>query len=248
MLNDERRKKILELLIAEDQMRVSELIGRVDGSPATIRRDLTFLEKNGYIIRTHGSVKYVQPEMVHTLEFSDEILAIAKEAAKMVNEGDTILMDSGVTTLALANHLIGVNDLTVITNSIPVASLYSSNEHIQTYITGGYLKPRENALVGNDTIDYLTKIHAPKLFLSTTGVRAGEGLTCVTPFQADVKRAMIEASDEVILLATAEKLEKDALRVFATFDMIDVLVTTEEIRNPQLKACLDENHVRVVIA
>jgi len=248
MRNDERRKKILEMLMAEETMKVSDLIESVDGSAATIRRDLNFLEKNGYILRTHGSVKYVLPELVQTTEFSSEMIAMAKEAAKLVEDGDTILMDSGFSTLALAYQLTSKNDLTVITNSIPIANLYSSVGRVQTYVTGGFLRPRENALVGNDTVEYLRKMHAHKLFLSTTGVREANGLTCVTPFQADVKKAYIEAADEVILLATADKFEKDGLRVFATFDQIDCVVTTASIKSEAIRKDFENHHIRVIVA
>ena len=126
MRNDERRKQIVEIVMEEESIRVSDLIDRVDGSAATVRRDLTFLEQNGYILRKHGFVKYVQPEMVQSIEFSPEMLEIAKAAAKLVEDGDTIMLDSGFSTLALAYQLTSVNNLTVITNSIPVAALYNS--------------------------------------------------------------------------------------------------------------------------
>ena len=116
MRNDERRKQIVEIVMEEESIRVSDLIDRVDGSAATVRRDLTFLEQNGYILRKHGFVKYVQSEMVQSIEFSPEMLEIAKAAAKLVEDGDTIMLDSGFSTLALAYQLTSVNNLTVITN------------------------------------------------------------------------------------------------------------------------------------
>lgn len=248
MRNDERRKQIVEIVMEEDSIRVSDLIERVDGSAATVRRDLTFLEQNGYILRKHGFVKYVQPEMVQSIEFSPEMIEIAKAAAKLVEDGDTIMLDSGFSTLALAYQLTGVNNLTVITNSIPVATLYNSIDHIQTYVTGGFLRVRENALVGTDAIESIRKMHAEKVFISTTGIRQTSGLTCVSAFQEDVKRAFVNAADKVILLATDKKFEKDAVRVFATFDQVDTIITNKPIESKVLLQSLNKNNVEVIIA
>ena len=248
MRNDDRRKQILEIVMAEDSIRVSDLIDRVDGSAATVRRDLTFLEQNGYILRKHGFVKYVQPEMVQSIEFSPEMIEIAKAAAKLVEEGDTIMLDSGFSTLALAYQLISMNNLTVITNSIPIAALFNSIEHIQTYVTGGFLRVRENALVGTDAVESIEKMHAGKVFLSTTGVRETSGLTCVSAFQEDVKRAYVNAADHVILLATDQKLGKDAVRVFATFEQIDTIITNKPVASKVLAQTLEKCNVEVIVA
>ena len=248
MRNDDRRKQILEIVMAEDSIRVSDLIDRVDGSAATVRRDLTFLEQNGYILRKHGFVKYVQPEMVQSIEFSPEMIEIAKAAAKLVEEGDTIMLDSGFSTLALAYQLISMNNLTVITNSIPIAALFNSVEHIQTYVTGGFLRVRENALVGTDAVESIEKMHAGKVFLSTTGVRETSGLTCVSAFQEDVKRAYVNAADHVILLATDQKLGKDAVRVFATFEQIDTIITNKPVASKVLAQTLEKCNVEVIVA
>ena len=193
------------------------------------------------------SVK-VQPEMVQSIEFSPEMIEIAKAAAKLVEDGDTIMLDSGFSTLALAYQLTGLNNLTVITNSIPVAALFNSVEHIQTYVTGGFLRVRENAMVGTDAIESIEKMHAVKVFLSTTGIREGIGLTCVSAFQEDVKRAYVKSADKVILLATEQKFEKDAVRIFATFDQIDAIVTNKPIESKGMLQCLDKYNVEVIVA
>ena len=186
--------------------------------------------------------------MVQSIEFSPEMIEIAKAAAKLVQDGDTIMLDSGFSTLALAYQLTGVNNLTVITNSIPVAALYNSIDHIQTYVTGGFLRVRENALVGTDAIESIRKMHAVKVFISTSGIRQTSGLTCVSAFQEDVKRAFVNAADKVILLATDKKFEKDAVRVFATFDQIDTIITNKPIESKVLLQSLKMNNVEVIIA
>ena len=248
MKNDERREKIYDMLVREEKMSVNDIIRRVGDSPATIRRDLTFLEKNGYILRTHGYAKYIQPEIVHMKEFSADKIAIARAAVKLVEEGDALLLDSGFSTLALAYQMVGMKNLSIVTNSIPVAHLYSTHGEIQTYLTGGFLRVREAALVGREVEEYVSRIHVSKLFLSTTGVRGTEGLSCVTPFQAEVKRAFMRAADQVILLIEHGKFDIDALMVFARFEEIDCIVTSEPIASPDLATHLDKLGVKVIVA
>ena len=248
MRNDERKKQILEILKKEENIRVSDLIEKVEGSAATVRRDLINLEQNGLITRRHGFVKNVKPDMGRQVEFSSEMIGIAKAAARMVEDGDTIMLDSGDCTLALAYQLTGVRNLTVITNSVAIAALYNSVETIQTYLTGGVLRVKENALVGTDTVETIRKMHADKLFLSTTGFRETMGLTCVSQFQEDVKRAFIQSADEVILLAVPQNFQRDAVRVFAGFDQLNCVITSGAVESGTLLESLKKNSVKIVTA
>ena len=251
MRKDERRKQIIEILTVYERMAVSDLIDKVDGSPATVRRDLDFLERNGYVERTHGHVRYIPPEVVQVQEYSEEKLAIARAAREFIREGDTFLLDSGMTTLALAQQLKDVHGVTMITNSIPVVNLYSQSpaySGIQTIMTSGFLRQRESALVGADAVEFIRKIHADKLFLSTTGFRGTEGLTCVTPFQAEIKQAFIDSAKEVILLAESYKFTMDALKVFAPYEKIDYIITDAEIPFRELADHLEKVGVKVIVA
>lgn len=245
---DERRRQILAVIQSGGNMRVSQVIECTGFSPATVRRDIAFLQNNGIVTHSHGYVQYVKPTVVPTEEFSDGVLRIAAAAAELVEPQDTFIMDSGSTTFAMAYQIAEKTDITVITNSVPIVSLFSSSENIQTYMTGGFLRAREAALVGEDTVAFINGIHAKKLFLSTTGIRGSEGLTCVTPFQADVKRAFIRAADKVILLADASKFKRDGLRVFATFDQIDTIVTDEPISSGAVRQRLEQLNVEIIVA
>jgi len=245
---DERRKHILAIIQREGRIRVSAIIEETGFSPATVRRDIVFLTENEIISHSHGYVQYQKPEIVPTQTFSDATLKIAAAAAKLVAPNDTIIMDSGTTTFALAHQIIDASDISVITNSIPIANLFSTAENIQTYITGGYLRVREAALVGDDVINFVEKLRAQKLFLSTTGIRGTEGLTCVTPLQADVKRAFIKAADEVILLADSRKFNRDALRIFSSFDCISTIITDKPLESAALQKHLEQLGIRIILA
>ncbi len=245
---DERRKKLMDILMEVGKVRVSDLIDQTGISPATLRRDLSFLESTGYVDRTHGYARYLQPDMIKQENFSPEIRRIAKVAASLVKNDATIFLDSGLAPLALGYELMERDFLTVITNSIPVAQLYSSCSNIQAFVTGGYLQIREAALVGDDAIDYIKRFHTHQLFLSTTGVRVNAGFTCVTPLSADVKKAMVDYADEVIVLAQKEKLERDALRVFAPLEKVNTIITSAPISDPVLKSRIEELGIRLIVA
>ncbi|MFV0363464.1 MAG: DeoR/GlpR family DNA-binding transcription regulator [Suipraeoptans sp.] len=247
MRTEERRHDILDMIIKNSPVQVSELIERIGDSPATIRRDLTFLEKNGYIVRTRGYAKYVTPEVVHKISFSEGKIAIAKKAAEMVMDGSTIMLDSGSQILALAYQLIGKKDLTAVTNSLSIANVFSMAE-VTTHVTGGVLIGREEALVGPEAENYIRKIKAPLLFISTTGVRGTQGLACVTPFQANIKKAFIESAQKVVALIEEEKMDMDALRVFADFKDIHMIITSAPLKDKALENRLSELGVEVIVA
>lgn len=242
-----RRQEIIKLLSLETSMRVEDIIRRFDMTPATIRRDLSFLEKTGAIMRTHGAAKIVNPFPARNVMFSDEKMAIAKCAARLVDDGTSIILDSGTTTLSLANRLVGKRDLTVITNSIAIANTFAVTD-VTTIITGGVLIGRQQTIIGPDAEHFLANIQASTLFLSTTGIDSGNGLTCVSPFTASVKKAMMKAAKRVVLLCDSSKFNVSGLVLFARFEQIDQLITSRPIADKTLLASLQGAGVEVTIA
>jgi DeoR/GlpR family transcriptional regulator of sugar metabolism len=241
-----RRQEIVKMLSLESPMQVEDIIGRLDATPATIRRDLTYLEKTGAIMRTRGAAKIVNPFPTRNIMFSSEKLLIAKYAASLVEDGSSIILDSGTTTLALANQLVNKKYLSVVTNSISIVNAFA-NTDISTTIVGGYVLHREQAVVGPDAEAYMKNIHASKLFLATTGIRIPEGLTCVSPFQASIKKAMIQSANKVILLADSSKFEASGMMQFADFKEIHCLITSKPLKDKELRKWLDNLGVEVVV-
>ena len=244
---ENRRQEIIKMLSLESPMLVEDIIKRLDATPATIRRDLTYLEKTGAIMRTRGAAKIVNPFPTRNVMFSSEKLAIAKYAASMVEDGSSIIMDSGTTVLALANQLVNKNNLSVVTNSVAIVNAFS-NTDISTTITGGFIAHRQEAVIGPDAEAFMKHIHVQTMFLSTTGIRSPEGLTCVSPFQASIKKAMMQSANKVILLADSSKFEVSGMILFADFKEIDCLITSKPIKDKELKKRLDSLGVKVVIA
>ena len=243
---DERRQQIIRILQENGTVSVNSLIAAMEESPATIRRDLTFLEENGVIQRSRGYAKYVQPEVVHQIQISEEKVAVAQAAAKMIPEGATICLDSGVSALALAYQLTSRDDITVVTNSLSAANVFAASK-VNTYMICGHLEGRQEAIVGNDAESYVRSMHFPLLFLTTTGIRGAQGLVCVTPAQCSLKHAFIESSEKVILLTEAKKFETDSVRMFATFDEIDVVIVERHV-DPAIEAALREKGVELIVA
>lgn len=244
---EKRRQDIIHYLMKNGIVSVNHLVEIMKESPATIRRDLTFLEENGYISRSRGYAKYIQPDIVHQIRITDGQVAVAREAAKLIPANSTIFLDSGASALALAQQITNRDDITVITNSLTAANVLAAT-NVTTYVIGGYLEGRQEALVGPEAENYIRTMKFPILFLTTTGVRGTQGLACVTPFQANLKSALIEASEKVVVLADAKKFEKDSLRVFADFKNLDIIIVDQPIRNQAQLMALEKNQVELIIA
>ncbi len=244
---DERRQKIINHMIIHNTVSVSQLISMMEQSPATVRRDLSFLEENGYIIRTRGYAKYVHPAIVHNIEITHDKILVAKAAAAMIPPNSTICLDSGISALALAHELTSRDDISIYTNSLSVLNVMAATK-IPTYSVCGCLSGREEALLGSEAEEYIRKLHIPLLFLTTTGIRGSSGLVCVTPTQHNMKRAFIESSDKVVLLAEVKKFQIDSLRVFASFEEIDVIIVDRAPDDPDLIAYLKKVGTELIVA
>lgn len=247
MNTDLRRQEIIKMLSLESTMRVEDIIKRFDVTPATIRRDLSSLEKSGAIMRSHGAAKIVNPFPTRNVMFSDEKMSIAKCAARLIEDGTSIILDSGTTTLSLANQLVGKKGLTVITNSIAIANTFAVTD-VTTIVTGGVLNGKQQTIIGPDAEHFLSNIKASTLFLSTTGIDRNNGLTCVSPFTASIKKAMIRAAKRVVLLCDSSKFNVSGLILFARFEQIDQLITSHPIADTVLLDNLRAAGVEVTIA
>ena len=242
-----RRQQLMHHIIAHNTISVNQLIEIMQESPATIRRDLVFLEKNGYISRTRGYVRHIQPDIVNQIDISVEKIAVAIKAAEMIPVGTTVFIDSGVSGLALAQQIKERTDITVYTNSLSVANVLAAT-NVSTYMTGGFLEGRQEALVGPEAEAYIRSMRFPIVFLTTTGIRNPMSLACVTPFQANLKSSLIHSGEKVILLADAAKFETDSLRVFGSFKDLSTVIVDSPIRSKEQVAALEKCGVEVIVA
>ncbi len=218
MLALERHRGILDLLAEQGGARVTELAQRFDVTEETIRRDLDKLESDGKLVRSHGGAvasreaeaPHWQREYVNTREKD----AIAREASKLVLEGDTIILDASSSSWFLAQRLPKV-PLVVLTNSLHIALTLGDRPHCKVICMGGTLTPISMSLVGSETQAMLRRYHARRLFLSCRGFDVQRGASDVSEEQAMVRRVMMEIADECNLLVDGSKLGQRALSIIA---------------------------------
>lgn len=247
-----RQEKIRFLLQKHGNLTVSDLAQRFDVSEMTIRRDLKQLASMGLVQREHGKAVYPQvPQSRDGIfisrlgEAHKEKLAIGRAAAGLVQEGESIILDSGTTTLAIA---LALNQkCIVVTNSLPVADVLGMRQEITTVLTGGEVQRNTLSLMGPMTRESFSGFNADKLFLAATGVSAVKGLSTTSMGESEVKQAMINASKEVILVAHSEKLTRIFYHTFEKWDKINTFITDSGADSNLLKK-VEEYGVKVIVA
>lgn len=216
MFGEERKTKILEQMKIQNSVSVLELSQLFNVSESTIRRDLKELEDENLIRRTHGgaialeSVNFEPTFIEKEDKYREEKEQIAKKAVEFIEEGDTILLDSGTTIYHLVKELKRFNKLTVVTNSIIFAQELQDVKGIEVIITGGILRKETLALVGPFTEQILSSLKVDKAFIGTNGIDIHEGITTPNIVEAATKKQMIKSAKEVILLADHTKIGKVA--------------------------------------
>lgn len=249
---NKRRREIMELLETEKTCDINRLIRQFGVAPATLRRDLVVLEQEGQIHRTHGAVHLLAPSPVpffserQTL-YSAEKDRIAHLAAQFIQSGDTILLDGGTSTIGVLKHLPDCQNLTVITNSIAAVNSYPQSL-LNFTILGGQLDYGNLSTYGPYAEQMLDQFYASTLFFSTTGICGTEGLTTHSPYQASIKRKMIQRSQKHILLVDSHKFTQSGTFRFAEFSDVDIVITSEPIQDSAIRQHLDVLGVKVLVA
>lgn len=228
-----RQEKIRFLLQKHGHLSVSELAEQFSVSEMTIRRDLKQLSSMGLVLREHGKAVYPQnPQARNNADFisrlgkgHNEKISIGRKAADLVNEGESVILDSGTTTLAVALALS--KKCIVVTNSLPVAEILGVRQEITTVLTGGEVQRMTYSLMGPMTRESLSGFNADKLFLAATGISVDKGLSTTSMAESEVKQAMINSAREVILVAHSDKLEQIFYHTFAKWEKIHKFITDE---------------------
>ena len=228
-MSSERQDEIHFLLQEHGNLTVTELAQRLQVSEMTIRRDLKNLAALGLIQRQHGRAIYPPITPMDTLlmmsmgEAEREKARIGQLAATLINEGDSIILDAGTTTLAVARAIH--TKCTVITNSLPIASVLGNRAEITVLMTGGEVRTNTFALVGPMTRGFLEGFNADKLFLGATGVNVARGLSTANMLESEVKQTMLKVAKDAILVAHSAKIGQVRYHTFALWDSVHTLVT-----------------------
>jgi DeoR/GlpR family transcriptional regulator of sugar metabolism len=231
MLPQRRHDLILRTLRAEGPAPVGVLAERLGVSPATVRRDLGHLDREGRLTRVYGgAVACADDEPFAQVargdaERADAKEAVARRAAALVADGDTVLLDIGTTAHRLARHLRD-RALTVITSSLAVYEELKDAEDVQLVLLGGVVRRSYHSMVGFLTEDALRQVRAGTVFLGTSGIRCDGQVMDSTVVEVPVKRAMVAAADRVVLLADAGKFPGTGLAKVCGPDALDVVVTS----------------------
>lgn len=253
MLPNQRREKILEMIREDGHAKVLQLSKIFKVTEVTIRQDLEKLEKDGFVKREHGGAHLkdiglnVKNIVLQNQEFLKEKAAIAHKAVEMINDGDTIILDSGSTTTEIAKLISGFKNLTVITNALNIALILGADPEINLVLTGGEFKAPTLSLTGQKAADFFQDLHVDKLFLATAGITLKSGLTYPSISDICVKRAMIESSNAVYLVADSSKIGKSSFASLGALSLIDFLITDSKIKEEDIQM-LQDNEIKMIIA
>ncbi len=232
MFPEERRAIILDALARLGRVEVGALAREIGVSAVTIRQDLAFLEEHRRLRRTHGGaipleagfeLPFAETEIANSAEKN----AIARAAAAMIREGETILLDVGTTTTALARALIARRglSLTVITNALNIACLLEGAPGITVIVTGGTLRAEQHSLVNPLGLEVLAHLRADRAFIGASGIESAAGVTNANLPEAEIKSAMLKQAREKILVADGSKIGRIAAALVAPVAEFDRLVT-----------------------
>jgi len=240
MLANQRREVILDMIKEDGHIKVAKLSTLFKVTEVTIRQDLEKLENEGFLIREHGGAylknvdKQVKSIRLQNQNNLNEKKAIARIAIKMIEDGDTIILDSGSTTTEIANLIHNFKNLTVITNALNIAFILGGEPGINLIVTGGEFKAPTLSLTGQKAADFFQNLHVDKLFLATAGLTLKSGLTYPSISDICVKRAMIESADAVYLVADSSKIGKNSFASLGALSLIDYLITDSKVNENDL--------------
>jgi DeoR/GlpR family transcriptional regulator of sugar metabolism len=234
MIIAERKTRLRELLARRGMSDLDSLAAELRVSQSTVRRDIDEMEASGIVQRTHGGVIWIGDSKngpgtrpyAFDQRMGYEIAAkaqIAKAARKLVQPGETILLDGGTTTFYLAEQLVGI-PLQIVTNSLPIANLFLNDENVELVLTGGLMYPRYGVLLGPGAESAISTIHAKTMFFSVAGVHDGllynQNLLLV---QAELR--MMKQVHRKVLLVDSSKFDQQALARLCGMGDVDVVVT-----------------------
>jgi len=236
MLGAERNRRLRQRIFERGSIRVSEEAKHFGVSDETIRRAIKALAAEGVAdpvfggavlrdLSATGGTRIPPVSERHLMEERAKE-AIGAKAAQMIESGQTIIIDAGTTTLALARHLNQHLGLTILTNSIPVAQLCADLADSDTYVIGGKLVPGSLSMIGPQAERDLARISADWAFIGAAAIDIDSGFTSADPYAAEVKRAMIRVARRTVVVADHTKFGARRFASFARAEDIDCLVTT----------------------
>jgi DeoR family transcriptional regulator of aga operon len=248
----ERQNKILQWIRQKYRISISEVCEQYSVSEATARRDLENLAANGKVQRVHGgaiALEKAPPELPMLQRQVDQIAEkqrIGEAAAKLVKDGETVFLGSGTTVLEVARNLTERQNLTVISNSLPVIMLLADYANITLVCVGGLLRPSELSFIGHISEQVLAEIRVDKVFIGVRAINIEDGLTNDYLPETLTDRAILNIGKQTILVADHTKFGRVSTVLLVPIDDIDILVTDDETPVEYINE-LNKNHIQVQI-
>lgn len=254
MFAPERRKIIMEKLNEQQRIIIKDLSKEIKVSEATLRTDLTRMEEEGLLKRTHGGA-ILPDDTDNETSFStreqknrDEKSAIAKEAIELISNGQCIMLDASSTALELARYLKEMPiRLTVVTSGINTALELHDHPDITVILLGGIVKKGSYSLEGSLGVNVLNQINIDLMFTSANGFSFESGLTDFSVYEVELKKAMVNSAKRVVALLDHTKINKNSIASFASTDQIDIIITDYVMQDSYLNKFKEHNiDVRMV--
>ncbi len=230
MQPEERQAKLEAYLQKAEFASLEELAQNVSASISTVRRDLAALEVRKLVRRTHGGARSLQPsksdEFVFNVRDTHQVAekeSLGEACAALIQPGQNVIIDSGTTCFHVAKHL-GEKVAQIITNSLPVANLFSGSNRHEVHLSGGVIYPRLGTLVGPHAVETFSRMHADVAILSGSGLTA-DGIYNSHALLVDIQRAMMAGAAKVIFCFDHTKFDRRSTFFLCDFSDVDVIVT-----------------------
>lgn len=253
MTREERHNLILDFLMQNDSVLVSELSAKLNVSSVTIRKDLTELEKEKKLYRNHGKAILINPYItnrdVNEKEkiFVEEKKAIGTCAAKLITPKDSILIASGTTLHYFARQIRNLEPLTVITASLQVSEILLQHPNIDIIQLGGLIRHSSLSVVSKHAEVMLSNFSCSKLFLGVDGIDLDYGITTTNLMEANLNQTMIQTAQKTIVLADSSKFGKRGFSKICNMEEIDQIITDSHV-SPSVKKQIEEMGIELTIA
>ena len=248
----DRRVKIINLLESKGQVKISQLSNQFKVSEVTIRNDLKHLQDKGLIFRTRGGgisthnlnldIKISQKVKIN----SKEKQLIGQKAASLIKENETIMLDSGTTTIEIAKNLNSFKSITVVSNALDIVNQLIDKSNVQIIMLGGFYRAPSNSLIGPIAEANTSNIFCDKLFLGVDSISSEFGVSTPLIEEAQLNRLMINISKEVIVVTDSSKFNRRGFALIAPISKINTLITDSGIPEVE-KENLEKAGVKIIV-
>lgn len=253
MLLNERQRHIYEVIKKHKTVSNRTLLESIDMSESTLRRDLSLLEKQGLIHRTHGHSMILESSSKE-LSIVDRVKSHVKEknsigitCANLLSNDESYFIDSSTTAGYVLPHLQHYQNITMITNGLNNAAILAHTPNIRVYIPAGIIYTNTNSVLGIDTSNYIKRFNCHAFIFSCGGISLKSGITEVSLEQSLVKREMLNHSKLHILLVDHSKFDKTFLCQTCNFDVIDIIITNKKPSIDYIQA-FEKAHIQLILS